>query len=67
MPKVNKHMKLLDKHPMATEKEKSLMFFDTIDNFKASGWEHIGIDHFVQASDPLVQALSDGSIKRSFT
>ena len=59
-------MKILDNFPMADEEEKAWMFFDALDNFKTSGWEHIGIDHFAKPSDSLVQAQNDKTMSRSF-
>ena len=63
---IGKHMKILDTYKMADEKEKAWMFFDALDNFKTSGWEHISIDHFAKPTDSLVKAQKDKTMKRSF-
>ncbi len=38
----------------------------TIDMLSEAGYVHIGMDHFALPNDPLVKALDDGSLRRSF-
>jgi len=66
VPDVNKHMKILDKYDMPDDQENAWFFFDAVDSFKKSGWEHIGIDHFAKSSDKLVSAKNKNALKRTF-
>ena len=66
VPEIIKHMKILDKYAMPDDQEKALFFFDAIDSFRESGWEHIGIDHFAKKDDKLVKSRNEKDLKRTF-
>ena len=38
----------------------------TTDTLAEAGYVHIGMDHFARPEDPLVSAMGDGTLKRSF-
>jgi len=38
----------------------------TIEKLLGAGYVYIGMDHFAKPNDPLVKAMSDGSLRRSF-
>jgi len=66
VPETRDHQKALEKYKMPDNTEKAWMFFDTLENLKESGWEHIGIDHFAKPSDSLAKAQRNGMMKRTF-
>lgn len=66
IPEIRKHQKLLEKYEVPDNTEKAWMFFDTLENLKESGWEHIGIDHFAKPSNTLARAQRNKTMKRTF-
>jgi oxygen-independent coproporphyrinogen III oxidase len=66
VPESRDHQKLLDKYPMPNDTVKALLFYDAAENLKESGWEHIGIDHFVKPSDSLSLAQKENRMRRGF-
>jgi len=66
VPDIRKHQRILERHSMPDDIEKAWIFFDTMDDLKQSGWEHIGIDHFAKSTDSLAEAQKTLRMTRTF-
>jgi oxygen-independent coproporphyrinogen-3 oxidase len=66
VPWVKKHQLILEKRGLPTAEEKTNMFLAAYDILKKSGYEPIGLDHFVLPSDDLFKSLEEGSLHRNF-
>ncbi len=66
VPEIREHQKILDSYEMPDNTEKAWMFFDTLENLKENGWEHIGVDHFAKPFDSLANAQRNNTMKRNF-
>ncbi len=66
VPWVKKHQLILEKRGLPTAGDKTNMFLSAYDILKKSGYEPIGLDHFVLPSDDLFKSLEEGSMHRNF-
>jgi oxygen-independent coproporphyrinogen III oxidase len=63
---VLKHQQRSFERYLPSESEKLQLFADAIQRLSATGYEHIGMDHFARPSDGLVAARHNGSLHRNF-
>ncbi len=63
---LQKVQKSFDKVKLPTPEERIDLFKLAVDRLVASGYRHIGLDHFALPEDELSQALDDGSLHRNF-
>jgi len=66
VPWIKKHQLILEKRGLPSAGEKTKMFLSAYDLLKESGYEPIGLDHFVLPSDDLYNALKEGNLHRNF-
>ncbi len=66
IPKILASQKLLEESDMPKADEKFAMFQLAQQMFFDSGYEQIGMDHFVLPDDELAQAMRRGKLKRNF-
>lgn len=66
VPWVKKHQLILEKRGLPAPSEKMDMFLAGYHLLKESGYEPIGLDHFVLPSDDLYKAEMEGSLHRNF-
>jgi oxygen-independent coproporphyrinogen III oxidase len=66
VPWIKKHQLILEKRGLPSANEKTNMFLSAYDLLKKSGYEPIGLDHFVLPSDDLFKSLNEGTLHRNF-
>lgn len=66
VPWIKKHQLILEKRGLPPPKEKTDMFLAAYDTLKRSGYEPVGLDHFVLPTDDLFIALASGTLHRNF-
>ena len=66
VPWIKKHQLILEKRGLPSADEKTGMFLSAYDLLRSSGYEPVGLDHFVLPSDDLYKALKEGSLHRNF-
>jgi len=66
VPWVNKQQMLLEKIGLPAQGEKSRMYEQAREILSQSGYQAIGLDHFVQTSDELYRALQNKQLHRNF-
>ncbi|MBI5009235.1 MAG: oxygen-independent coproporphyrinogen III oxidase [Bacteroidia bacterium] len=66
VPWVKKHQLILEKRGLPSSGDKTNMFLSAYDLLKKSGYEPIGLDHFVLPSDDLFKSLDEGTLHRNF-
>jgi len=66
VPWIKKHQLILEKRGLPSTDEKTKMFLSAYDLLKKSGYEPVGLDHFVLPSDDLYTALKEGTLHRNF-
>lgn len=67
VPHIKKHMKLLNEAEILPEKEKLLMFIETVESLLKAGYEHVGIDNFARPTDSLGKAFRNKTVWRNFS
>ena len=66
VPWVKKHQIILEKRGLPSAGEKTRMFLSAYDMLKKSGYEPVGLDHFVLPGDELFKSLLQGTLHRNF-
>ncbi len=66
VPWFKKHQIVLEKKGLPSPKEKMEMFITGYNMLRASGYQPIGLDHFVLPDDDLNLALNDSNLHRNF-
>ncbi|GHT64692.1 coproporphyrinogen-III oxidase [Bacteroidia bacterium] len=66
VPWVNKRQLLLEKTGLPAQEEKSRMYEQAREILTQSGYQAIGLDHFVKSSDELYTALQNRQLHRNF-
>jgi len=66
VPWLKKHQLILEKRGLPSAENKTNMFLSAYDLLKKSGYEPIGLDHFVLPTDDLFIALGEGTLHRNF-
>jgi len=66
VPWIKKHQLILEKRGLPAPEEKMAMFLAGYHILKDSGYNPIGLDHFVLPSDDLFKAENDGNLHRNF-
>ncbi|MDL2221607.1 oxygen-independent coproporphyrinogen III oxidase [Parabacteroides sp. OttesenSCG-928-N08] len=66
VPWVNKQQLLLEKRGLPSPDEKNRLFEEARRLLLQSGYQAIGLDHFVRPDDELFQALKEGQLRRNF-
>lgn len=66
VPWFKKHQIVLEKKGLPSPKEKMQMFITGYNMLKASGYQPIGLDHFVLPDDDLNVALNESNLHRNF-
>jgi oxygen-independent coproporphyrinogen-3 oxidase len=66
VPWIKKHQFILEKRGLPSADEKTKMFLSAYDLLRKSGYEFVGLDHFVLPSDDLYTALKSGALHRNF-
>ena len=67
VPHIKKHMKLLNEADILSEKEKLLMFIETVESLMDAGYAHVGIDNFAKPTDSLGKAFRNKTVWRNFS
>jgi len=66
VPWIKKHQLILEKLGLPSVKDKTEMFLHAYDILKKSGYEPIGLDHFVLPTDELYISIKEGTLHRNF-
>ncbi len=66
VPWIKKHQLILEKRGLPTPSDKMEMFLTAYELLKESGYQPIGLDHFVLPSDDLFDAVTEGNLHRNF-
>lgn len=66
LPERMRHQRLLPREALPGPREKIELFLLARKRMLAGGYRTIGFDHYARPGDSLTQALSDGTLKRSF-
>ncbi len=66
VPWIKKHQMILEKRGLPTAEDKTMMFLSAYDLLKESGYQPVGLDHFVLPSDDLYKSLNEGTLHRNF-
>jgi len=66
VPWVKKHQAILEKRGLPSPEEKTNMFLSAHEIMIRTGYEAIGLDHFVLPSDDLYTAFTSGTLHRNF-
>jgi oxygen-independent coproporphyrinogen-3 oxidase len=66
VPWIKKHQMILEKRGLPAPSEKMDMFLNAYELLKSSGYQPIGLDHFVLPSDDLYNAVAEGNLHRNF-
>lgn len=66
LPALFPAQKLLPEEHMPGPEEKLAIFGHALERLAASGYEHIGMDHFARREDELAQAAACGGLQRNF-
>ncbi|MDR3093706.1 MAG: oxygen-independent coproporphyrinogen III oxidase [Bacteroidales bacterium] len=66
VPWVNQRQLVLEKNGLPAKEEKSRMYETAKEILQQAGYQSIGLDHFVKATDELYAALQNGQLHRNF-
>lgn len=66
VPWMKKHMRLIDESVLPGASERLQLFDVAADRLKSLGYHSIGLDHFVRADDPMLDAVRRGKLRRNF-
>ncbi|MCA1746096.1 MAG: oxygen-independent coproporphyrinogen III oxidase [Bacteroidales bacterium] len=66
VPWLKKHQQILEKRGLPDPKQKTDMFLAGYKVMKNTGYEPIGLDHFVKKEDELYRALENSQLHRNF-
>jgi oxygen-independent coproporphyrinogen-3 oxidase len=66
VPWIKKHQLILEKRGLPSAGEKTRMFLSAYDLLRGTGYEPVGLDHFVLPADDLYTALKSGTLHRNF-
>jgi oxygen-independent coproporphyrinogen III oxidase len=66
VPWIKPHQLLMNASELPSSTDRIIMFTMAADLLKESGYEHLGLDHFVLPEDTLAQAKQNGSLYRNF-
>lgn len=66
VPWVSPHQKAMEKHHIPDTEERMVLFGKAFDLLGKAGYYHIGMDHFAQEGDELLNALNDRTLTRNF-
>lgn len=66
VPWMKKHMRMIADDALPAREVRPVLFECASDIFEDAGYVTVGIDHFAKESDPMVAALRQGRLRRSF-
>jgi len=66
VPWVSPHQKALEQYHIPSPEERMALFGLAYDKLLASGYKHVGMDHFALPDDELIQALNSRTLTRNF-
>jgi oxygen-independent coproporphyrinogen-3 oxidase len=66
VPWIKRHQKLIPEETLPGSRERFTQSRAAAEVFVGSGYQHIGLDHFARADDPLAERQRDGRLHRNF-
>ena len=66
VPWMKRHQKLIPEETLPASNERFSQSRAAADVFVGSGYQHIGLDHFARADDPLAERQREGRLHRNF-